>query len=157
MNNIGRKIKELRKKNNLTQNELAKMFNVQRYDISCIKNHANWRGISDLFDVDNCKVEWNLTPELKVVLICEMIMENKLMLDEIAEKVGVSHGVVCDIYHKRNFKRITSKYDFSNYDKYQRYEHEFLDKIRQLMLQGYSNVEIREILKLEKGCKTNTL
>lgn len=140
-----------------TQDELANMFNVPRHIITSIKNKQSWTMYSDMFHVENCKTLWNLTPNEKVIAICEMICENKLMLDEIAEIVGISHSVVCDIYHKRNFKSIVSKYDFSNYDKYQRYDKNFLNSIRTLIMSGKSNKEIISEMNLEKGSKTNTL
>lgn len=140
-----------------TQNQLAAMFDVPRHIITSIKNKQSWVSYSDMFNVGNCKVEWNLTPDEKVVAICEMIMENELMLDEIAELVGVSHGVVCDIYHKKNFKSIVNRYDFSNYTKYQRYDKEYLKKIQDLIMENKTNKEIREILNLENNSKNNKL
>lgn len=140
-----------------TQNQLAIMFGVPRHVITSIKNKQSWTLFSEAYNVDNCKVEWNLTPNDKVYLICKLICENELMLDEIAERVGVSHSVVCDIYHKRNFKSIVNQFDFSGYDKYQRYDKEFLETVQSLIIQGNTNAEIRQLLSLDNCSRINMM
>lgn len=137
--------------------EIAEMFGVCHGTIQSIRFKKNWADIACDYDTMNCKVRWSSAPEETVRKICELIVENKLMLDEISEKVGVSHHVVCDIYHRRTFEDIIKDYDFSHYDKYQRYDKDFLQSIQDLMAEGLTNVEIRDRLGLEKGCKTNTL
>ena len=142
-----------------TMSEIAEMYDTSRLNVSCIKNRVNWVEISDNYDIDNCKIDENAvtTPIPVIKQICELIVQNELMLDEIAEKVGVSHCVVCDIYNHKNWKRISKNYDFSGYTKYQRYDKSFLETIRNMMRDGKRNDEIIKELGLTRGAKTNTL
>lgn len=128
-----------------SMNEIANIYHVPRYVISCIKNKSSYDYISKDYNLSNCKTDWSSCNEETVRTICKLICENKLMLDEIAEKIGVSHYVVCSIYHKRSFKDIVNQYDFSDYDKYQRYDKKFLQSIQDLMAQE------KIILRLEKS------
>ena len=53
--------------------------------------------------------------EETVMNICNLILENKLSVKEIANKVGTTYSVVQKILYKQRWTHITSKYDFSNY------------------------------------------
>lgn len=137
--------------------EISKIVDLPLYVLKSIQQGEIYYDISRRYNVLNCIDDLNTTTLNTIHEIANLIIESELMLDEIAEKVGVAHAVVCDIYHKNTYKYILKDYDFSHYDKYQRYDASFLDSIQQLMSEGYSNVEIRKLLNLEKGSKTNTL
>ena len=98
-----------------TQNELVKIFNVPRHTIAGIKNRVVWTFVSDKYKVENCKLEDYTTPIPVVKKICELIVDNRLSLVDIADSVGVTPIVVFDIYRGRNWKRISKNYDFSGY------------------------------------------
>lgn len=55
--------------------------------ISCIKNKSSYDYISKDYNLSNCKTDWSSCNEETVRTICKLICENKLMLDEIAEKL----------------------------------------------------------------------
>lgn len=142
--------------NELSQREIAKKFDVPEYLIHEIRLKHNWRDISKDYNFDQySKGSIQLSSE-KVREICKFISDGKYSLPEISKKCSVSYGSVLDIYHRRTFKGISYKYDFSNFKKIMRYSKELKHQVQYLMKNGKSNAEIKSILSLPTNQKTNT-
>lgn len=142
-----------------SQQQISTMFNVPKHTIAAIKQRREWTDISDNYDVEECRSNaHDKTSESIVRKICEMLVENKLLMSQIAKVVDVDHNVVTGIYYGRRYRYISKDYDFSHYDKYtHRYDPDYLEKIRSYMRDGYSNLEIARMLNLKKGQTTNNL
>ncbi len=98
-----------------TQREIARMFNVEEYIIHEIKLGHNWKWISCNYNIENCKVDNRPLNKETVINICKDLEANELNVHEIADKYNIKYGRVLEILNGRNFKKITSKFDFSNF------------------------------------------
>jgi predicted DNA-binding protein YlxM (UPF0122 family) len=89
--------------------------------------------------------------EKQIREICELLVENKLNAQEIADKVGVKKGLVHDVRIGRAWKHVSKEYDFSHYDRKigLQYEPELLKNLDILINMDATNKQIREILKLD--------
>ena len=105
----------LMEKGDMTQREISKLYNVPEYIIHEIKLGHNWKHISRFYMIENCKVTAQPLTKSVVIAICEEIMKNEKTIAEIADQFQVKYGRVLEILNGRNFKDITSKYDFSAY------------------------------------------
>ena len=95
----------------------------------------------------------------QVKKICEYLVENKLNMQEIADKVGVKKGFVNDIRIGRAWKSVSKNYNFNHYNRVVglNYDPDILKNIDILIEMGANNNQIYDILKLEKNDNTRTL
>ena len=115
----GKKIKELREKENISQAELANALNItrsainqieQQYDIIPIKRLneiANYFGVSIdyLFDLTDIKKYSNSQKEIDMEVsskrLKEFRKENKLTQDKLAQKLNISRSIIAFHENKR--------------------------------------------------------
>lgn len=68
---IGSRLKELRKKNNMTQNELGEKLNVTKVSICCYEKNVRTPSLdtlSDLCDIFNVKSDYFLGKDIPVIM-----------------------------------------------------------------------------------------
>ncbi len=141
----------------MTQREIAKKYDVDESIIHEIRLGNNWRSISHLYNIDNCKLAVETLDESTVRSICAEIEKDDLTIKEIARKCDVKYDIVLGILNGRNYKNISSEYDLAHYTLRMRYSQELIDQITELILSGKDNVEIVYMLNLPKGPRTNAM
>lgn len=148
---------ELMESGQVTQREISKLYGVSEFVIREIRLGNNWVDISKEYNVSNCKMIANKPiDDEKVIRICELLLEDKLTIKEIAELMEVTPHVVLSIYKKEHHKHISEKYDFSNYSKRCRYSENLINKVRDLISKGFNSDDIIKETNLPRGQKTNT-
>ena len=141
----------------VTQREISKLYNVSEVVIREIRLGHNWVDISKEYNVSNCKMIANKPiDDEKVIKICELLLEDKLTIKEIATLMEVTPHVVLSIYKKEHHKHISERYDFSNYSKRCRYSENLINEVRTLITNGFSSDDIIKTTNLPRGQKTNT-
>ena len=55
--------------------------------------------------------------DTQIISVCNMLIENTLSYEDISRLTNVSKSTISHIKNKSAWKHITSKYDFSNYNK----------------------------------------
>lgn len=142
----------------MTQREIAKKFKVDESVIHEIRLGHNWKHISNQYEINNCKLGqgWSL-PDDVVLKICNEILKDEMTIKEISRKYNIKYDIILGILNKKTYKHITHAYNFDNYSHRSRYSEELMSTIRNLIISGKTNKEIREYLNLEKGAKTNTM
>lgn len=127
-NKQAKKICKLLEQNKLTMNEIAKEVGTTRKVVSHIKNKESWCRISCQYDIDNYNVKEinikkgdkhprsKLTTK-KVEKVCQMIEDNVFTLKEISMKTSVPYSSVRNIFYGTVWKDVSSKYDFSHFNK----------------------------------------
>lgn len=140
----------------LTQEEISRINGVPNYLIHEIRLGHNWTHISKNYNISNCKIENPYTPIEDVKKICELLSSNKYTISEISKITGINYNIILDIKNKRVFKNISKNYNIDNFNNISRYPKELKESVRQLILKGYKNIEIANMLNLDKGPKLNT-
>ena len=151
------KICKLMEDGNMTQREISKKLKVKEYLIHEIKLGHNWTDISCLYNISNCKISRPKIDKKIVRTICEDFVDNKLTIQEIADKNNVTYDAALRILNKKNYKDVSCDYDFSSYTHRKTYSHSLHKEIDMLISEGKTNKEIKKILNLPKCSKTNTL
>lgn len=94
--------------NNLTQQEIADRFCVSRTTIHSIRRGRTWSYVSEgILKERNSPCRKILTEE-NVFEICEFL-NNGLTQQEIADRFGVSRGLIYDILHGKSWRHVSKK------------------------------------------------
>lgn len=106
--------------------EISEMTGMNRSSVSNIAFKKNHTDVSNDYNFDAFvnhenrfkypERNWKYTPE-QFHAVCQEFVNNKLTFKEIAEKTGVSYGMIQMIFAGQKKTEISSKYDFSHYDK----------------------------------------
>ncbi len=127
------------------------IYNLEWVDDKTNKNHGYKTG---LYKKGNDSHLATHTAD-EIEYICQLIVENKLSISEIAKMTNNKPGFVYDILYNGSWKDITNKYDFSNYKpKQQKYSNEQLQLLKKLLLD--KNKSFQEISDLT-GIKIKTV
>ena len=93
--------------------------------------------------------------------ICEDLVENKLIIKDIAKKNNVPRTLVEDVKKGRAWPHVSCEYDFSGYDMIEgsvyNYHKKDLKLLEDLILADASNDVIRNVLKWDTNKTTATL
>lgn len=96
----------------------------------------------------------------KIRTVCELLAQNELTPVEIGKKCGIPQSYILEILHLKKRSDISKEYDFSKYDKKiqrEEYDKSVIDKIDELLLKGYRNCEVRDILGFPKTTRYKSL
>ena len=140
----------------LTQREIAHKFKVSEAVIYEIRLGNNWKSISKDYHIENCKLSVSTLPANIVIDICKELEKDELLLSEISKKYNVKYDIILGILNKRSYKRISDNFNIDKYSHRLRYDKSFKDKVFLMMRNGKSNLEIIEILNLNRYPRTNT-
>lgn len=93
--------------------------------------------------------------EIIAEYICKLLEMNKMTIREIADAANTEMSFVYDLKYQRAWKHISKKYNTRNHTLLDaNYDPEVPKKINELILEGKTNKQIREILNLENNQKT---
>lgn len=92
----------------------------------------------------------NLFSEDQIKLVCQML-ENKISPKEISLTTNVSIHVIHKIREQKIWKYISKNYEIDLPNKKEKYDKELTHKIKELIIKGYKQKKIINILHLENN------
>lgn len=108
--------------------------------------HANKTGLCH----PKCgeKSNFAILKNSQVIKICEALKNNEKSMVELANEYNVSRKTISMIYHKKRWKKISEKYDFSKFNKRRCCNLLNLKRAIEIMLDNKSNLSLKEISKI---------
>lgn len=122
-NDIIHLVCQLLEENILNPDQIVEASSVNRTMVYNIYKKKAWLFISSDYNVDNYTKFNKITDEYKkerenqIRKVCELIEKNEHTLPEIAFITGVNYKLVNAILRKKKYTKISSEYDFSNFNK----------------------------------------
>lgn len=93
-----------------TDTEIAEKTGLQRRYITEIRNGDKRLDISSLYDIDRSAVTRDLTENIHEV--CRLLEIGELSQRKIAKIAGVSQNTVSNVFNRKKYTEISSKYNF---------------------------------------------
>lgn len=125
-NNQIREVCELAVTGKYSVVEISEMTKIDRSTVSNIIHRRNRTDISKDYDFSKFmnyenrykypERNWKYTPD-QFHAVCQEFVKNELTFKEIAEKTGIPYKLVQMVYSGKKKTEISSKYDYSHYDK----------------------------------------
>lgn len=138
--------------NKLTIQKISIITGVPVDSIRVILAGKQWKDIGNKYDLSKYTIKANTKVNEDIVnSICQLLQENELTINEIANILNTTYGVVYWIYKGRNWKNISKNYDFSKYDKLKFEGYSTEEDAKQICeLLANTNLSFEEIAKIVK-------
>ena len=148
--------------NILSVPEIATKYHISKSNLRSILYRSTYRDISMKYDFSNYnKKDYHVFySDEKVHQVCKFFEENELTTNEISKITGIPLSYLSEIRRHKKRKDISILYNIDNFNKYfqkDSYSEELLKNIDNLLLKGYRNCEVRDMLKLPKTQKIKSL